>query len=193
MRINLLIVVLISFLFTGCLPHTRAYLPVSSSEKQALDRANRNVYPDDVRNSLANYQNTLVVWPGIVLENKFIEHADQIEIQLILEHHYYDWFEDFSIQKEKIFLSPRGEGLFQTSLFIKKDANIEEMKKAAGVGNLIIVYGTPQQIKEDRSINLIYTYLRGIDKQWFTTIDICISNRNKLNWFHETPWDPSTA
>ena len=26
-----------------------------------------------------------------------------------------------------------------------------------------------------------------------TTIDICISNRNKLNWFHETPWDPSTA
>src|SRR3972149_6205607 len=25
------------------------------------------------------------------------------------------------------------------------------------------------------------------------SIDICISNRNKLNWFHETPWDPSTA
>ena len=26
-----------------------------------------------------------------------------------------------------------------------------------------------------------------------STIDICISNRNMLNWFHETPWDPSTA
>jgi len=33
------------------------------------------------------------------------------------------------------------------------------------------------------------------DMEGVTTliIDICISNRNKLNWFHETPWDPSTA
>ena len=33
----------------------------------------------------------------------------------------------------------------------------------------------------------------GATYQEALTIDICISNRNKLTWFHETPWDPSTA
>ena len=29
--------------------------------------------------------------------------------------------------------------------------------------------------------------------RWDRIIDICISNRNTINWFHATPWNPSTA
>jgi hypothetical protein len=156
-------------LLSGCFPHTRAYQPVSSWEKQVFDRADRNIFPDDVNKSLADYENAVVAWPGIILENKFVEHSDQIEIQFVLEHHYYDWLEDFSVQREKIFLSPRGEGLFRTSWFIKKESNIEEMKKFSSAGNLIIVYGTPTQVDDDKSILLKCIYMRGIDKQWYRT------------------------
>jgi len=43
-----------------------------------------------------------------------------------------------------------------------------------------------EKIKIDKS-------LFGYHNEVSHSIDICISNRNKLNWFHETPWDPSTA
>jgi hypothetical protein len=155
-------------LLPGC-PGSRVYRPVSSWEKQAFDKANKNIFPDDVKTNLSAYQNTEVAWLGIILENKFIEHSDQIEIQFVLEHHYYDWIEDSGMQREKIYLSPRGEGLFRTSWFIKKEAIIEEMKKFAAPGNLIIVYGSPTQLYDDKSILVKCTYMRGIDKQWFRT------------------------
>ena len=156
------------FLVIGC-PHTGSYRPVSSWENQAFDRANRNVFPDDVRNDLASNRDTLVAWPGVVLSSEFVDHPDNIEVRFVFEHHYYDWLEDSSIQKEKLFLSPRGEGQFRTSWFLKKESNIEEMRKAAGAGNLVIVYGTPERINDDRSIYLKSVYIRGIEKQWFRT------------------------
>jgi len=105
---GILAVSLLSLLTACPAPHTRSYQPVSSWEKQALDRANRNVFPDDIRSDLTRYRNTLIAWPGVVLGTEFVEQQDKIEIQFVLEHHYYDWLEDFSIQREKIFLSPRG-------------------------------------------------------------------------------------
>ncbi|MDC4204579.1 MAG: hypothetical protein MPW14_07480 [Candidatus Manganitrophus sp.] len=165
--INSLLISLL-FLLAGC-PHTNYYQPVSSWEKQASDRANRNVFPDDVRNDLAGNSSTVVAWPGVVLNSEFIEHPDNIEVQFVLEHHYYDWLEDHSVQKEKIFLSPRGEGQFKTSWFVKKESNTDEMRKAASPGNLVIVYGTPERVNDDRSISLKSVYIRGIDKQWYRT------------------------
>jgi hypothetical protein len=155
-------------LLSGC-PGSRYYRPVSSWEKQVFDQAKKGIYPDDVRAAPTDYHDTIVAWTGIILENKFIDHPDAIEIQFVLEHHYYDWIEDFGAQREKIFLSPRGEGLFRTSWFIKKESNVEEMKKFASAGNLIIVYGTPSQVNDDTSILVKSSYVRGIDKQLFRT------------------------
>jgi hypothetical protein len=56
-----------------------------------------------------------------------------------------------------------------TSWFIKKEANIEEMKKASAAENLIIVYGMPILVNDDKSILLKCTYMRWIDRQWFRT------------------------
>lgn len=163
------ILVLLLFLLSGCLPGSRAYRPVSAWEQQAFDHANRNIFPDDVRASLANYQYSTIAWPGIILENKFIDHPDAIEIQFVLEHHYFDWIEDFGMQRERIFLSPRGEGVFRTSWFIKKGANLEDMKKFSSAENLVIVYGMPTKVNDDKSITVRCTYMRGIDKQWYRT------------------------
>jgi hypothetical protein len=156
MRIFSPLAVLISLLYllSGCFPHTRYYQPVSSWEKQVFAGAKKGIYPDDIRTAPTEYQNTMVAWSGIVLENKFIDLSDEIEIQFVIEHHYYDWFEDFGYQKEIIYLSLRGEGLFRTSWFIKKEAHIEEMKKASAAGNLIIVYGMPILVNDDKSILL---------------------------------------
>jgi hypothetical protein len=32
--------------------------------------------------------------------------------EVVIQHHYWDWIEDHSIQKARAFLSPRGEGEF---------------------------------------------------------------------------------
>jgi hypothetical protein len=147
-------------------PHTRAYQPVSPLEQREFEKAKCDVYPDDVRKALAKYQSTVAAWPGIIIESNFQEYEDKVEVVFLFEHHYYDWLEDFSIQREKIFLSPRGEGLFQTSWFLKKDANLSEFKKSASPGNLAIVYGMPEKI-EDNIVVLKCNYIRVIDKQWY--------------------------
>ena len=43
------------------------------------------------------------------------------------------------------------------------------MNKAAGPGSLVIVYGIPEQVNEDRSITVKSVYIRGIDKKWYRT------------------------
>ena len=166
---NLLLIPML-FIITGCFPHTSYYKPVSSWEKKSYERASRDIFPEDVKGSLATYHDTVVAWPGIIIENKFVENQDDVEIQYTLEHHYYDWLEDFSIQKEKIFLSPKGEGIFRTFWKIKKEPDsIEEMKNVSVPGNLIIVYGIPDLVNEDGSITLKSIYIRIIEKKWYRT------------------------
>jgi hypothetical protein len=154
-------------LLHGCVPHTRAYRPVSTLEQQAFDRADRNVFPEDVRHAMARYSGTMLAWAGVIVSSEFVEERDQVEIKFLLEHHYYSWIEDFSVQRERVFLSPRGEGRFRTKWIVRKDA--EAMRSAARPGTLLIVYGTPEQIADDGSISLRAAYIRGIDAQWYRT------------------------
>lgn len=157
-------------LFVSCIaPHSRFYQPISDWEKNEFINAKREIYPDDVRNNIDMYKDSLVVWPGIIQEYKTIQHNDKIELEFLFEHHYYDWIEDFSIQKAKIFLSPRGEGLFKASWFLNKDAEMGQIESLATPGNMGLVYGVPQELLNDGTIVLKCTYLRGIEKQWYRT------------------------
>lgn len=149
-------------------PHTRDYQPISDWEQTEFDRAERDVYPDDVRENPEDYESTVVAWPGTILESTIEEREDNIEAIFLLEHHYYDWLEDFSIQREKVFLSPRGEGLFTTSCLLKKDADLAEIRDASAPENMAIVYGTPDRIEDDVVV-VKSTYIRAIDRQWYTT------------------------
>jgi hypothetical protein len=163
------LIISLLFLLIGCALHTRSYRPGSSWEKMIFDRADRNIFPDDVRNKFSVYHDTLLVWPGIVQNSAMVEREDNIEIQFVLEHHYYDWMEDFTFHRKKICLSPEGEGLFKISWSVTKDSDIKEMENATSAGNLVIVYGTPERINEDGSITLRTAYLREIDKKWYST------------------------
>jgi len=151
--------------------HTECYHPFSEWEMDEMNKANLWVYPNDVRPNIVNYFDTLVAWPGLIKEDSFYRSDDQVVLELLLEHRYYDWLEDYGMQREKIFLSPRGEGLFKTTWLLKPEAadigmfNI--LKKTTAKGNLVIVYGYPDSITEDSIVFLKSTYIRPFPKGYF--------------------------
>ena len=127
------------------------------------------VYPDDVREEITSYQSTTIAWPGIVKDTEVYQTNEAITIVWVLEHHYYDWIEDLSVQQERIFLSPRGEGLFTTEWLLENDTTQSQIEKVTEPGYLLIAYGTPVAIKDNSIIDVDATYIRGIGKDWYTT------------------------
>jgi len=119
-----------------------------------------------VRADFEKYDSLRAAWPGIILNAEVRPTDSAIALDLLVEHHYYDWIEDFSVQQEKIFLSPRGEGLFRTTWWLKLDA--DTAKLAQTEGDMAIVYGIPTAL-EDSVVVLKAYYVRLIDKQWFAT------------------------
>ncbi len=147
-------------------PGSRHYKPVSEWEENAFNKAEREIYPDDVRRDIASHDSSRVAWPGIILSATHVNTDSTLEVRFLVEHHYYDWIEDFSIQQERIFLSPQGEGLFATTWQLKSDS--DTAKIAESVGNMIIVYGIPTAVK-DSVIEVRAYYVRAIDSLWFAT------------------------
>jgi hypothetical protein len=172
MKKAILLVLVTSFIsINGCapLPGIKPYHPVSDWEARELKNASRNIYPNDVRKEISKYSNSLIVWPGIILDSEMITHDDKVEVKFLVEHHFYNWLEDHGFQREKIFLSPHGEGNFRTSWYLKKGIDPTPLKKMASAGNLVIVYGYPRKIESDSTIIIESKYIRGIEKQWFRT------------------------
>ena len=153
----------------GIVPGSKLYQGLSAPEEQHLQSANKEIYPNDVRADLQKYQSTKVAWPGIVTEATVTEKAGRVEIRFSVEHHYYDWILDYSIQQEKIFLSPRGEGLFTTVCIVKPDtAQLRQFQSDTAPGNLLIVYGRPENVDEG-VILLTCNFIRLFPKEWFRT------------------------
>jgi len=100
------------FVVAGCLgPYTAQYSGRSDGEKKLLAEARRDVYPEDVRKSPDTFRKATLAWPGIVISAR-PDPNDALMSEVVIEHHYWDWKEDHSIQKAKAFMSPRGEGEF---------------------------------------------------------------------------------
>ena len=102
-------------LLAGCpasvAPYTKQYQGDSDTERKYLAEARRDVYPDDVRKTPDAFRKSTLAWPGIVVSAR-PDPNDPPFSEVVIEHHYWDWMEDHSIQKAKAFLSPRGEGQF---------------------------------------------------------------------------------
>jgi len=158
----------LSFLIVlaGCPAHTRKYEPVSPAEQRALERANLDVFPDDVRKALRDHYGTVVAWPGVVVSSDPVEDGGRLDVDFVLEHHYYDWLEDFGAQREKIFLSPRGEGRFRTSWSMR---DTQAVRRVMRPGTLLLVYGHPDGIASDGTLYVKATYIRAIESQWYRT------------------------
>ena len=80
-----------------------------------------------------------------------IDEEDHMEMILLIEHHYYDWIEDFGSGYGTHWLSPRGEGKFKAKIGFKKE-ELQVREKWGAIGNMVIVYGMPHIVDDDSVI-----------------------------------------
>ena len=155
---------LCSLLLSGC-PHSKKYRGLSEVEQDQFNKANRDIYPNDVRNNIQHFQSDKVAWPGLITEAKWMEKDGTFATKFLIEHHYYDWILDYSIQKGKIFLSPRGEGSFATVCPSRPD---QETIVTTAPANLLIVYGMPEKVEEG-IVFVTCDYANFIKREWVRT------------------------
>ena len=164
-KIEMLSIVLFaSMVLIGC-PHSQLYRGLSEGEQEHFSKANREIYPNDVRSNFQQNSSIKVAWPGFITEAKWDEKEGAYATTFVLEHHYYDWILDYSIQKEKLFLSSRGEGAFATICPSKPE---QKSQTSSATGNLLIVYGTPERLEEG-VVFLTCDYARFIKRDWVRT------------------------
>jgi len=88
-------------------------------------------------------------------------------MQFTVEHHYFDWREDFGLQRERFFVSPHGEGHFTT--IWPDSAEYAAFLEQFAVGDFLIAYGYPSVIHDD-VVGLHPTQnLRAIKPRWYRT------------------------
>ena len=169
-RLFLILFVLISLTSLGCpgiVPGSKPYEGLSEREADHFNRSQRDISPSAVRSRIAQYQSTEVAWPGLIKEVELIEKEGKLEAQLLVEYYHYDWILDYGVQMEKIFLYPQREGLFATTCSFRPDASSsKQFRSYAEVGNLLILYGTPQRV-DGQVVVLTCNYPRFITKGWF--------------------------
>ena len=150
----------------GCVPQTSnegeqtlapmssaEYKPINLGEDEALKKADKSIFPDDVRRDFKKYENKSVVWTGIVDTVIYYRPADTIMlVDVHLQHRYYDFIEDFSIQQEKMFVSPHGEGDYVFRQAIVGKHNFDEIKaglmKSVFKECLIFSYGVVSFVQD---------------------------------------------
>jgi hypothetical protein len=150
----------------GVVPGSRPYTPLPKFEAKFFGQAKRDVFPDDVRKQPERFKDVLVVWTGIIRSVDYHNDGMSRVARITAEHVYFDWIEDFGIQHERFFLSPRGEGLFAAAWRIESPSDQQFIEQCA-VGDLLIAYGKPSLIK-DKVVGLFPTEnIRGIKPEWF--------------------------
>jgi hypothetical protein len=157
-QVLLMILVLPGCVLLGPVAGSRSYTPHSDQEKAEFEKADRGIYPDDIRRDASKLRTTTIAWPGIIRETSFVEEDDHVQMFLFVEHHYYDWIQDFGTYHGTYWLSPRGEGVFKTGIRFDK-ADLAKRKKWGSVGNMVIVYGTPGMVDTENIVYINATYI----------------------------------
>jgi hypothetical protein len=161
----------VAVLTSGCpgvVPGSRPYRPLPQWEAKFFPQARRDIFPNEVRRKPDGFTNTLVVWTGVITNIAFFNDERSRVVRFTADHHYFDWIEDMSIQRERFFLSPRGEGAFAAAW---RAESPEEQKFVAqfAVGDMLIAYGYPSLIRS----NVVALYptqnIRPIKPQWYRT------------------------
>jgi hypothetical protein len=151
-------------LLTGCpasfAPYSKPYQGGSEAERKFLVEARRDVYPNDVREAPETFRKATLAWPGIVVSASSDPNDPPFSV-VVIEHHYWDWIEDHSIQKAKAFLSPRGEGQFVCHAERRLLPSLE-LKNA-----MAIAYVRPVGVK-DHTLHAA-CILRFFPRDWYAT------------------------
>ena len=150
---------------TGC---TVYYKPASDWEREAMNKASFDIYPNDVRNDIETHTKSKVAWAGIIKSYIINEAVSPIKVDYILEHHYFTWAMDGTTRK--FWLSPRGEGDFTATWQFQEGMTAENIKENVKVNDLMITYGVPNSVSESNIINLGDAYyMRLFPKESYRT------------------------
>lgn len=125
------------------------YQPHSRWEERAYQQSRDDLYPEDFRQSFNKYKGAKVRWTGLIQESEFYENNENYEVVLLMEHRYFDWKVEKISSPDMMYLSKSGEGFFQTSWLLKKNADLEYFMDRFGRGNLAIVYALPDTVIDE--------------------------------------------
>ena len=160
----------ICILLAGCpglVPGSRAYQPLPQWEAKFYAQAKRNIFPNDVRRQPDDANSPLVVWTGIITNIEISSDESGRYVRFTVDHHYFDWIEDFSVQRARFFMSPRGEGAFVVTWRFESAVD-QQFVGQFSVGDMLVAYGNPR-VHADR-VGLSPTEnLRAIKPPWFRT------------------------
>ena len=132
----------------ACAGCVRPYRCGSDLEQDAYNRSVRNVYPEDIRVTPDGYiDRFMVAWAGIIVKSTHEVRGDEVEVELTIQHHHFDWLEDFKLGENLFILSPRGEGQFHTVWYMRMDWGLDEVKRWTEPGNMAVAYGTPKSVE----------------------------------------------
>jgi hypothetical protein len=144
------------------MPSATPYRAATTAEQALLARSRRDFLPADAKRD-PDATKALVAWTGILRE---VDETEG-ETTFLVDHRYWDWVVDLGTQKVKIFLSPRGEGVFRFSVGGTEGRWLAEH---ATVGEMLIVYGVPlRDDSRNEATVLRYVHARGFPKDLYST------------------------
>jgi hypothetical protein len=167
------LIVSVAALLLGC-PHSKFYRPTTTAEQKLYTESQADIFPDDVRQSINHYQKQVVRWSGVLLSVKPASSTNGLH--MLIQHHYWDWIENHSIQKAVAFLSPRGEGTFECVLPVEPIIPDLAMVQP---GDMVIVYGIPSQAPSSGMLVLNCSFIRWYRRGLYAT-DVFDYGRNYL-------------
>ena len=132
----------------GILPGSHPYKPLPKWEAGVYQQARRDVFPSQVREQPAAWADTIVAWTGVIVAIKYQGAGADRAVRIMAAHRYFDWIEDDGIQREKYFLSPRGDGRFATYWGVGTPADQKFIDQFA-VGDMLVAYGRPTFVRPD--------------------------------------------
>lgn len=112
-------------------------------EKSLYDKSEKIIFPSDINKNPEAFKGKLIHWIGIVKNVSVSVKNDTSVITILLDNKYWDYIEDYSIQDEVMFISPKGDGQFKVMVNSIKltDREIESIKKFSNENKLLLCYG----------------------------------------------------
>jgi len=151
----------------GFPPGSRAYQPLPQWEAKFSVQAKRDIFPNDIRQKPDEAGSTLVVWTGIITNIEISSDDTSRVARFTVEHHYFDWVEDFGVQRARYFLSPRGEGTFVVAWRCESSVDRQFIEQFS-VGDMLVAYGYPRVHGDTVGLHPTEN-LRAIKPPWFRT------------------------
>jgi hypothetical protein len=161
-----------SFLHEGKFKHrmgmsSKAYKP-DDWEKPYFEKAVKTVFPSDLNKSPEKYKGKLIHLLGIVDSVYTETKNDSVVLTFLLENKYWDYIEDYSIQDEVMFVSPKGDGKFLVTMPSMTLSESEAYKNFPSKQKLFLVYGNFNGTSNNLPL-LMAQQVKHIDHYWYST------------------------